>query len=163
VDRLPKAGQQVRIDAGPQQLAAIAAQLGLPRVESFAADIAVAPAGGRRYRASGEVKARVAQTCVVTLEDFAVDVAAPVDAVFADNADLPAPTRQEVERSLEDEDPPEPLDRGAIDVGALAIEFLALALDPYPRKPGAVLAESAIEVAEESPFAALAVLKGLKS
>ena len=36
------------------------------------------------------------------------------------------------------EDPPEPIVNGAIDLGALAAEFLMLGLDPYPRKPGAV-------------------------
>ena len=38
---------------------------------------------------------------------------------------------------LETGDPPDPIIGGKIDLGALASEFLALGLDPYPRKPGA--------------------------
>ncbi len=34
------------------------------------------------------------------------------------------------------EDPPDPIIDGKIDLGALAAEFFALGLDPYPRKPG---------------------------
>ena len=58
---------------------------------------------------------------------------------------------------LDEEDPPDPIVDGKVDLGALAAEFLALALDPYPRKPGAEFA--APEVAEpDSPFAELARL-----
>ena len=43
---------------------------------------------------------------------------------------------------------------------ALAAEFMALGLDPYPRKPGVAFAEIVDdEVIEESPFAQLAGLK----
>ncbi len=40
-------------------------------------------------------------------------------------------------------DDPEPLVGGTIDLGALAIEFLIVGLDPYPRKPGAVFEAAA--------------------
>ncbi|MGL4242238.1 MAG: YceD family protein [Beijerinckiaceae bacterium] len=163
VARLPRTGQHVRIVADAGQLEAIAAQLGLPKVETFEAEIEVAPASGKRYLAAGTVRARVRQTCVVTLEDFPADVEAPVEAVFADPEALPQPSRKEVERTLDDEDPPEPLENGAVDAGALAVEFLALALDPFPRKPGAALDGAEEENGAEKPFAALAALKGLKS
>ncbi|MGB7126998.1 MAG: DUF177 domain-containing protein, partial [Methylovirgula sp.] len=45
---------------------------------------------------------------------------------------------------------------GMIDVGALAAEFLALGLDPYPKKPGVEF--TPVTVPEESagrPFDAL--------
>ena len=37
---------------------------------------------------------------------------------------------------LADEDRPDPVVDGKIDLGAVAAEFFALGLDPYPRKPG---------------------------
>src|SRR5262249_59663916 len=48
---------------------------------------------------------------------------------------------------------------GAIDLGAIAIEFLILGLDPYPRKPDAVFQGSAVGDDAAHPFAALAALK----
>ena len=33
-------------------------------------------------------------------------------------------------------EPPDEIVNGKIDLGAVAAEFLALGLDPYPRKPG---------------------------
>jgi hypothetical protein len=50
------------------------------------------------------------------------------------------------------------IEDGVIDVGALAVEALALGLHPFPRKSGIVMPEDAPERAE-SPFAALATLK----
>jgi hypothetical protein len=157
--KLPKGGQHVRIEADAAALIAVAAQLGLPRVESVSAKLELTPVKSGLYAVAGEVKARVWQTCVVTLDDFATDIAAPIDATFADGERLPQASKKEVERSLEDEDPPEPLDDGCIDAGALAVEFLALALEPFPRKPGAELPDGVDDAPEASPFAALAALR----
>ena len=58
-----------------------------------------------------------------------------------------------------DEEPPEPLIEGKVDLGAIATEFLLLGIDPYPRKAGAEFA--AVKTADDSarPFAALEALK----
>ena len=54
-----------------------------------------------------------------------------------------------------EEDEPDPLIDGKIDLGALAAEFFALGLDPYPRKPG-VSFEAPEDAADDSPLADLA-------
>ena len=56
---------------------------------------------------------------------------------------------------MDGEDPPDPIVDGRIDLGALAVEFLALALDPYPRKPGAEFTPPPEEAPPDSPFDAL--------
>ena len=58
--------------------------------------------------------------------------------------------------SIADEDEPDPIIEGKIDVGALAAEFFALGLDPYPRKPGVEFVALAESPPADSPFAALA-------
>ena len=58
-----------------------------------------------------------------------------------------------------DEEPPEQLIDGKLDLGALASEFLLLAIDPYPRKPGAEFSPPKVEDEGDHPFAALAALK----
>jgi hypothetical protein len=58
------------------------------------------------------------------------------------------------------EDAPEPLVGGQIDLGAIATEFLILAIDPYPRKPDAVFQPPPGGDDSAHPFAALAALKG---
>ncbi len=64
---------------------------------------------------------------------------------------------------MNDETPdlPDPIVEGRIDLGAAALEFLVLALDPYPKRPGAMFADVVAggDDAELSAFAALARLK----
>jgi hypothetical protein len=65
--------------------------------------------------------------------------------------------------SLEGEEP-DVLSGGTIDLGEIAAESLALALDPYPRKPGEVFhdeirARGRRSGARTSPFAVLSRLK----
>jgi hypothetical protein len=61
-------------------------------------------------------------------------------------------------------DPPEVLTGPTLDVGAVVEEAFVLAIDPYPRAPGAALPREAVDPAggPESPFAALATLKTRK-
>ena len=50
----------------------------------------------------------------------------------------------------EDADIPDPIVGGRIDFGVLTAEFLALGLDPYPRKPG--MAFEPVWLARMRPF-----------
>jgi hypothetical protein len=58
-----------------------------------------------------------------------------------------------------EEDPPESLSDGKVDLGAIAVEFLLLGIDPYPRKPGAEFSPLKSEDGNAKPFAALEALK----
>ena len=121
------------------------------------ADVECRRSGGAT---SGEVHAEVTQSCVVSLEPIEATVDEPVDVRFAPPkaADRKASEEQEaLTLSLAEEDEPDPVIDGKIDLGALAAEFFALGLDPYPRKPGAILdEESANSEPTDSPFAGLA-------
>lgn len=166
VDEIKLRGSHVTVRAEAAELAGIAAMLDLPSVESLEARY-VLSRSGTRVKLEGEMKAALHQICAVTLEAFPVTLTVPLKLDFAP-ADQPNPRRKsadddsgsiDVEVKLNEEDPPEPIVDGMIDLGAVTLEFLALGLDPYPRKPGAVFAEPAPEQPPESPFAALARLK----
>jgi uncharacterized metal-binding protein YceD (DUF177 family) len=161
--KLTRDGARFNLAADQAQLLAIATALEIPAVLAFSANVEARAVGQGRYMVDGEVTARIRQTCVLSGEAFDSDVSTVIDAAFADDDRLTPPTKKEVERSLDDEDPPEPLDNGHIDIGALAIEFLALALEPFPRKPGAVYAETSESETEPGPFVALAAFKAGRS
>ena len=155
----------VRVDATEAERAALAAESGLPGIETLAADLLVARDGAWGLRVTGRVAARVRQTCVVTLEDFASDLDEDVDVRFAPEAEIEAEAAARAARpgggEDEPEDLPDPIVGGRIDLGALVGEIMVLGLDPYPRKPGAAFAESAPAADDEmpSPFAVLRTLK----
>jgi hypothetical protein len=107
----------------------------------------------------GNISARVRQTCVLTLEAIENEISEPVAVTYmAQNTDARI-TPVEVVVAAEGDEDPEPLVDGAADLGRLATELLALAIDRYPRKSGVEFQPPASPDQGGSPFEALAVLK----
>jgi uncharacterized metal-binding protein YceD (DUF177 family) len=158
VDSLPKEGQKVTIEANPAEREALAAFLKLPSIEELGASLTLTPSG-RRVRVTGAVRGELTQICVVSLEPFPATIDEEVDVLFAPRAEG-GPARRAAEEprtfSMTDEGEPDPIVEGKIDLGALAAEFLALGLDPYPRKPGVSFESPEQPEATVSPFSALA-------
>jgi len=158
IDALPKEGQTVTIEASAPEREALARLYELPAIAVLTAELRVEPAGRGGARVTGAVHGEFTQTCVVSLEPFAETVDEAVDVRFAPRAQegsaRPA-ARETLTFSLADEDDPDPVVGGKIDLGALTAEFFALGLDPYPRKPGVEFAAPAEPAAPDSPFTAL--------
>lgn len=161
VEALPRDGLAQAIEANPAERAALAALNGLPEIAKLKATFVLRRAERGGVRVSGAVHAEVTQTCVVSLEPFAATLDEPVDVRFAPAAEGGAARRRAASAAVETirvdaEDAPDPIVDGRIDLGALAAEFLALGLDPYPRKPGAAFTPPVEAARPDSPFEALA-------
>ena len=150
LDRIGPHGTPVLVEANPGELPAIAARLGIPAVHALRCAFKLRRIGGI-IEAQGELVAGVTQLCVVSLDEF-------------DSTVEEAFTIHFVPEGTEDDDPePDAIDQvpfqgSAIDLGEAAVEQLALALDPYPRKPGAALPEGVGEP-DLGAFASLAARK----
>ena len=158
VDALPRDGETFAIEASPAERVALAAALGLPSIEALTATLTARRAAGGGARVVGSVRGEVTQTCVVTLEPFATSIEEDIDVRFAPSDDAREGRRRRDDPetvSMADEDEPDPLIDGRIDLGVLTAEFLALGLDPYPRKPGVEFEPPAEAEQRPSPFAAL--------
>jgi uncharacterized metal-binding protein YceD (DUF177 family) len=159
IDALPKEGQTITIEASAPERDALARLHDLPAIAALTATLRVEPAGRGGARVTGVVRGELTQICAVTVEPFAATVEEAVDVRFAPETEEDSarrPARETLTLSLADEDDPDPVIDGRIDLGALAAEFFALGLDPYPRKPGAEFVAPADSKAPDSPFAALA-------
>jgi hypothetical protein len=157
VDTLPRDGLQQKISADAAECAALAGRFRLPAVESLQAEFTL-KRSGRGVRVKGEVRARVTQTCIVSVEPFEAEVFEEVDVRFAPpkHESRRKPSAEE-EIRFDAEDEPDPLIDGRVDLGELAAEFVALRLDPYPRKPGVEFEEMEEGEGEGgSPFAQFA-------
>ncbi len=149
-------------------------------MKSLSARFAVGRRAGERFVVTGALKATITQRCVVSLDEFDSDVVSSIDLVFVQperprmqkvsnskydgrHVPVPAVTAAPVPGSDDQVDPPDVIVDGTIDLGAIAVEFLTLARDPYPRKPGVrfddVLVDGGREDLDVSPFAALERLK----
>lgn len=155
VDRLPAEGTAYTVEATAEEREALARDFGLPAIHALTGEYRMTGTS-RRVHVTGHVKATITQTCVVTLDPFdsTLDEDVEVDFVAERRTEEAQP---EVETDL---DAPDAIVDGRIDLGSLTAEFLALGLDPYPRKPGANFEPGEEGRAPDSPFAALSRLKG---
>jgi uncharacterized metal-binding protein YceD (DUF177 family) len=137
----------------------IAKSLGLHAVNALVARLEMNGAENGLVTVEGTLEADVEPVCVVTLDPFAQHVAGPVAIRFAPAGLIEKMTKRAQADGIEDFEPPDEISAGTIDFGALAVEFLALALDPYPRKPGAEFGGLNEDKGGTSPFEALKQLK----
>ncbi len=159
VEDVPETGLHMEIEASEPVRAAIAKLAGLRELPRLAASFDLTRQGAGVH-VSGHVTATVVQTCVVTLETVESELDEAVELSFSPSVAAPAATSAEGHHAVPDEEePPEPLIGGAVDLGALAVEFLLLGVDPYPRKAGAEFVTAKVEDGGDHPFAALAGLK----
>lgn len=173
VDRIGPEG--VLLQLSPDRVAreSLARQLQIPAVLGLSAQVRIVPdpAQASHFLLKGQFEAEVEQTCVVSLEPVRQHVGESFVRRFAPAAELDGSAGSEDEDDAEwldpeAEDPPDSLEDGTIDVGAVVAEALALALDPYPRKPGADFPEGYRPDPDGSdkvsPFAVLAKLRAGK-
>jgi hypothetical protein len=157
LDEVPESGRQVHLVADESVRAAAARVAGVIAIPRLEAVLDLIRRGRDGLHVKGNVSATVRQSCVVTLEPIENEVDEAVDVAFAAQATRPG---TETEIVVGTPEPPEPLVEGVADLGAIAIEFLLLGIDPYPRKSGAVFeAPATADIAAASPFAALGTLK----
>lgn len=141
------------VEPDPAARDRIRRSLDLAALDSLTAEMSVTPAR-EGWRLSGRVRAEAVQTCGLTLEPLPVTI----DQTFSvDLVEAVEPEPDEVDVAIED-NAPDLIEDGVIDLGVYAVEQLALSLDPFPRKPGAVFVQPE-EPAEVSPFAVLHKLK----
>ena len=161
--QIPDTGLHRDIEAGPAAREAMAEVAGLREILSASASLDVTPKSGGRFHVAGRVRARIGQTCVVTLDPIENDIDEPIDLIFAPPEQIPELADlvdEAAESDAEIPDPPEPIENGVIDLGRLATDALFLAIDPYPRKPDAVFEPLVVAAdPEDHPFAALKALQ----
>jgi hypothetical protein len=134
VHRLPPGGLDVTVKVTAEESAALAADLGIPAIRDLDARYHVMPTR-TGVHVEGRLTATVSQVCVVTLDTFESRIEEPVEVDFQEPAQASRRRAPEPEEEADLDRPDEIVD-GRVDLGATTAEFLALALDPYPRKPG---------------------------
>ncbi|MBD3833769.1 YceD family protein [Brevundimonas bullata] len=150
------AGVQRRLKPDAEAIKRIVRALDLQALEMFEVDINLVPTVSG-WRLDGRVMADAVQTCGLTLEPLPVRIDRKFSVQMVEATEHEADENAEIDLELDD-DSADQIEGGSLDLGQYAVEQLALSLDPFPRKPGAVF-EQPPEPGEISPFA---VLKGLR-
>ena len=148
--------RRLDLDAATRDM--IAESLDLVSLERLEADL-VARGWFDGAVIEGRWSAEVVQICGVELEPFSTPLNGEFLVRVVPQGSIHAPDPdEELTIDLEADDPPDVLDGEIIDLGAYVVEHLALEIDPFPRRPGAVF-EAPAPLPESSPFAALKALK----
>jgi hypothetical protein len=159
VAQIPDGGLHREIEADAPTRAVMAETAGLRDIASVRAAFDLSRRSGGRVHVAGRVLAKVGQTCVVTLEPIESEIDEEVDLIFAPTDEI-APQIDVDDGESAVPDTPEPIENGMIDLGRLAADVLYLAIDPYPRKQGAVFEPQVAAVdPEDHPFASLKALQ----
>ena len=159
LDATERGPVRVQAAASETEREAAARRLGLDRVQALTLDARLErTATGDVYIAAGEATLVAERTCVVTLDPFMETTTASFEELFttapekASDPDAPAaPDAPEIELVEDDR----------IDLGEIALQYLAMELDPYPRGPDAEAAAeeaeaaAAAEAGTRRPFAGL--------
>lgn len=167
VRTLPKKGQMVLHTASEAECQRIADQFELISVELFKGECLLAPWKRDGVKLSGVVKVDFTQPCSITMEPLKVQMEEPVEMIFVpDGSKLSRPRTNdegEIIFDPEGDDLPETFVGDSIDVASVWLEFMALGIDPFARKEGAVFHSeedgNPDAISLDSPFAALSGLK----
>ncbi|MDG2243778.1 MAG: DUF177 domain-containing protein [Rhodospirillaceae bacterium] len=161
---VPPNGREILISASEKERFDIAAECGLEGINRFEAAFYISKGAGPLLAVQGQISADIRQLCGVTLEPIEAKVNAEIAVTFTLD-----PIKYLVAQDIDlvNEDPPEQVQDGQIDLGALAVEHLVLNLDPYPRSSQAIFdsqkwldtGHSREDFAQPNPFAELAKLK----
>lgn len=169
------------LTADEEECITLARRFGISSIQNIRADMtACRDRNEHVVHVEGFVRADLVQPCVVTLEPVTTSIDEKFEGWFADPKDAVSFARARAERLrrkgapdvalLDEEEDPEPITNGIIDLGELAAQYIALAIPPYPRAPGAGGEKDAEEENEplsenslrKSPFAALKAWKAEK-
>lgn len=151
IDHIGPAELDITVEATAAECAALARRMAVPSILSLTCNFRIERDSATTLLAHGHLLAHVVQICVVSLEEFAATAEERFSVRFV-------PQGEE-----SDDDDPEAIDEityegGTLDLGEAAAEQLGLALDPYPRAPGAVLPDFE-DTDEDHQFAALGALR----
>lgn len=159
IEDINQGEQTYKLRANKAQLETLREILQIPAVNYFEADIKLTFQKKKGVLdVSGEVRAGLTLTSVISLDEFEKEYKSNFSLTYDTNA-----TYEQIREMDEDieEDIPDIVIDGKIDLGDIAIEQLALVMEDHPRKAGeefTSVIENDSEV-RENPFAILSKLK----
>jgi len=173
LERMGAGGAALEIVASEGERVALAKRFGFMGLPALSARVTVDRRIGGQFVVEGRLRAKLVQTCILTLDPVTQNLDETFRIVFKAGLDEerdPESGESLVSAQL---DAPEPLAGNVLDVGEIVAEQLSLAADPYPRRPGIKLEDvlpiaknagksggrSGREPPRKHPFAGLAALK----
>lgn len=145
-DKISVDAKSFHIEASKDERTDLARRYSIVSVDSAEADITLQKTRSGVIHALGSLRAKVTQSCVVTLEPVQTEIIEEFEGWFGDDSAAVSFARAKSDRDakkanmeveiLEESVDPEPIHNGKVDIGELAAQHLSLSLEPYPHAPG---------------------------
>ncbi len=154
----------VKVSADDRERQELAEMWQVLEVKSLKAEVYLSRWKKDGVRVKGQVQAEIVQACVVTLEPVVSKIDEEFEQIFVPEgsklARVVAKDAAEMVLDPDGPDLPEEFAGDSIDIGEAITEFAAMAIDPYPRKPGVEFSDHIESTADAksdrpNPFAAL--------
>ena len=172
---------QKTLIAGDADLKALAARLGVHGIHSLVSEMTLQRIPGNKavIHVEGILKADVTQSCIISHVPVKEHIEEEFEAWYADPASFTSLAKAKHERAgkladaeipvMEEQEAPEAMINGKIDLGDLVAQYLSLSLNPYPRAHGVAWDRESVEsVTDAKPASPLRknpfeALKGWKN
>lgn len=159
-ERLAEAPFSESICASAEECEALVERLELRALRDLSVEFDVLRGAGEDLlEVHGRLRAEVSQLCVLTLEPVDTTLEERFEVVYSLTGPGQGAGSQAGREDFDPQETPvEVLGPEGLDLGELAAQYLSLALDPFPRKPGVELEDvwtAEGETGARSPFADL--------
>lgn len=157
-------GSEQKIEATENERLKACADLGLVDIRALAAVLVLNRNEDSTIHVTGRVAAEIVQTCVFSLDPVNQTIDEPIAlSIVQENRKKGSDITEAVEVNIDpdQDDPPEIITGPVLDLGTIVLEHFILAIDPYPRAPGAeapINSPKDAVGASDSPFSVLADL-----
>lgn len=147
----------ISLKASEQECRDLARRFKIMEISNLKADVILQrQLNSNLVQVSGSVTGQVTQACVISAKPVIYEISESFADWFSEEDDVVSLSRVRRDRLnqmidgdmpvLDDEEDPEPVENGEIDVAEIVVQHVSLALDPYPRAADAM---PAVPVAEE--------------
>ena len=135
---IPPEGISLKLTASDQERSELETIIGVQKIDALNADVSITPIKlvPGEYHFKANLKARVTQPCVVTLEPMTQDISEHLEIIFT-------PEEEKVTEPLQEGtvDPSTPffelIEDEKLDLGEILEQYLAVSINMYPRRPDA--------------------------
>lgn len=153
-----KTEAKIDVEADAAERAALSARLNVVSIDKLEGNLHLTRELGAVIHLHGSLNVELTQSCIVTLEPLETVITLEIDRRFGP-PELAEEDVKDLEIAFDEDDPPDVIEDGIIDVGEALIEQLTLEIDPFPRADGAEFTGFSKgplgAKTKESPFAAL--------
>ncbi len=168
VEKISADGRRIKFALSDAQIKNLQDSLDVQGLVVHHSEFLLRPVSGKRFALTGKLSFIVRQSCIVSLEEISSSHVVDINVQFWPGVAVARSyaSQADAEPDPLDDDEPEQIEAGIINVGRYLYEFMATSINPYPRKDTAEFNwqdknqdQIEKELAEEKPFAALKILQ----